>query len=191
LISHFSLPENGSLTTYLKNQGPIVENYKIQRALENKPLVYEEIEVLSNRDIGLWIPLISGNCLHGILILGCKPGGALFNAGDQQVWRIFAYQAGVAAHNLLLAEDIQSSHDELARAHQQLLYAREQERRDLACELHDNVVQQLLGISYHVVAIQGRLQGFQLNGPSSPEKNDWGLNSLRQEILRVTTQLRE
>ena len=187
----FSLPENGSLAAFLKAHGPIVENNKVRKALAHVTLVPEELKLLAIRDIGLWIPLVSGNGLHGLLVLGCKPGGVLFNGGDQQVWLIFARQAGVAAHNLLLAEDLQASRKELARAHQQLLYAREQERRQIAHELHDNTVQQLLGISYQVVTLQYKLYGPQVNRLQNSEKIDPGLDGLRQEILRVTTQIRE
>ena len=129
--------------------------------------------------------------MHGLLVLGCKPGGVLFNGGEHQVWLIFAHQAGVAAHNLILTEDLQTSRKELARAHQQLLYAREEERHQLARELHDNTVQQLLGISYQVFTLQYNLYGPQDDKLQNPVKFDPGLDELRQEILRVTAQIRE
>jgi len=187
----FSLPGNGSLAVFLKDQGYIIENSKVQKALAYATLVPEERELLAIPDIGLWIPLISGDAIHGLLVLGCKLGGFLFNVGDQQVWSIFAHQAGVAAHNLLLTEELQASRDELIRAHQQLLYVGEQERRQLARELHDNAVQQLLGISYQVVALQRKPYCPQFVESQNLEKSDPRLDSLRQEILRVTTQLRE
>lgn len=187
----FSMPENGALAVFLKAHGPIVENSKVHKGLAHATLVPEELKLLAIQDIGLWIPLVSGDVLHGLLVLGCKPGGILFNEGDQQVWLIFARQAGVAAHNLLLTEDLQTSRKELARAHQQLLYAREEERRQLARELHDNTVQQLLGISYQVVTLQYKLYGPQDNRLQNSVKFDPGLDVLRQEILRVTTQIRE
>lgn len=187
----FSLPENSSLVAFLQGQGTIVENDKVQKAFKHTVLVPEELEILSISGIGLWIPLISGDEMHGLLVLGCKPGGVLFNAGDRRVWLIFAHQAGVAAHNLLLAEDLQVSRNELARAHQQLLDAREQERHQIACELHDNAVQQLLGISYQAFALRQKIHRIESNGVINSKIIDTGLDSLRQEILRVTTQLRE
>jgi signal transduction histidine kinase len=189
--SDFSLPENGALAVFLKAHAPIVENRKVRETIAHATLVPEEIKLLAIRDIGLWIPMVSGDVMHGLLVLGCKPGGVLFNGGDQQVWLIFARQVGVAAHNLLLTEYLQTSRKELARAHQQLLYAREQERRQLARELHDNTVQQLLGISYQVITLQHKIYGPQDNRLPNPVKLDPGLDALRQEILRVTTQLRE
>ena len=187
----FSLPESGSLAAFLKGQGAIVEKDRVQKALTHAILVPEELELLSIRNIGLWIPLISGDEMHGLLVLGLKPGGVLFNTGERRVLFIFAHQAGVAAHNLLLAEDLQFSRDELARAHQQLLYAREQEQHQLACELHDNAVQQLLGISYQIVSLQQRIRRFEANGAANLVSLHPGLDALRQEILGVTTQLRE
>lgn len=188
---NFALPADGSLAAFLKAQGVIVENSKVQKALACIPLIPEEREILAIHDIGLWIPLKSGDELHGLLVIGFKPGGILFNTGDQQVWLIFAHQAGVAAHNLFLAEDLTVSRNELARAHQQLLYAREQERRQIACELHDNAVQQLLGVNFHVVALQQKIHRLELSGTMNSDTVYPELNSLRQEILRVATQLRE
>lgn len=187
----FSLPENGSLASFLRDQGSLVENNKVQKALTRTNLVLEEGKLLSAKNIGLWIPLLSGNEMHGFLIIGHKPGGVLFNDGDRQIWFIFAHQAGVAAHNLLLAEDLQISRDQLAHAHQQLLYVREQEQHQLACELHDNAVQQLLGLSYQVVGLQRQIRRLEVGEAMSSERIDPELAALRQEILRVTTQLRE
>lgn len=187
----FALPPNGSLAAFLKTEGSIVENSKVLKTLAHATLVPEERKLLAMWDIGLWIPLISGGTLHGLLVIGSKPGGILFNSGDRQVWRIFAHQAGVAAHNLFLTEDLMVSRNELARAHQQLLYAREQERRQIASELHDNAVQQLLGINFQIAALQQRIYRLEMSGAMNSETVAPGLNSLRQEILQVTTQLRE
>ncbi len=77
------------------------------------------------------------------------------------------------------------------RAHQQLLDAREQERHQIACELHDNAVQQLLGISYQVVALQQKIRRLASSNSANSESINPGLDSLRQEILRVTAKLRE
>lgn len=189
----FSLPEKGALAAFLKEQGAIVENEKIRAsaALARPALAPEEHELLSLRDVGLWIPLLSADEMHGLLILGCKPGGVLFDAGDRQVWLIFARQAGVAAYNLLLAEDLRASRAELARAHQRLIHAREQERRRIAVELHDNAVQQLLGVSYQAVALRQKIGRLELSGAVDSSTIDPGLDSLRREILRVASQLRE
>lgn len=189
--NNLTLSANGPLTGFLNAQDTIVENDKVQKALAQATLVPEERELLAIRDIGLWITLKSRDELHGFLIIGCKPGGILFNTGERQVWLIFAHQAGVAAHNLFLAEDLTDSRNELARAHQQLLYAREQERRQIACELHDNAVQQLLGVNFQIAALQQKIHRLELNGAMNSETIASGLDALRQEILRVTTQLRD
>lgn len=187
----FSIVETGSLAAMLKIEGGVAENEKVQAALARADLTDGEHRLLSVPDVELWIPLISGDAMYGLLVLGCKPGEELYSVGDRQVWLIFAHQAGVAAHNLALAEDLRESRAELARAHQQLLYAREQERHQIACDLHDNAVQQLLGISYQVVALQQRLRRLEGNGAANLERIDPGLDALRQEILRVITQLRD
>ncbi len=188
---NFAFRANGTLAAFLQGQGAIVENDKVQKALAHSTLVPEERELLAIRDIGLWIPLISRNELYGLLLIGCRPGGLFFNTGDRQVWLIFAHQAGVAVHNLFLAEDLSVSRHELVRAHQQLLYAREQERHQIACVLHDNAVQQLLGINFQMVALQQKIHRLEFGGATNSETISLELDELRQEILRVITQLRE
>lgn len=90
-----------------------------------------------------------------------------------------------------MKHSLRVTRNELARAHQQLLYAREQERRQIACELHDNAVQQLLGINFQVVALQQKIHRLELSETMNLEPIAAGLDALRQEILRVTAQLRE
>jgi signal transduction histidine kinase len=191
MSSHFSLPEKGALITFLKGQGRIIENEALQNAVAHVSLVSEEVTLLSVQSIGLWIPLVSGDEMHGLLVLGDKCGDALFDAKDRQTLLILVHQAGIAAHNLLLAESLQASRDELAVSHQQLLYAREKEKQQIACELHDNVVQQLLGISYHVVDLRKKISHLKLKEKTNYLTIDSGMVSLRDDILHIITKIRE
>jgi two-component system sensor histidine kinase DegS len=186
-----SIPCNSQLFTFVKEQGPIVEDFRIRKGvLDWAALTVDEQKLLTAQDNGLWIALRSAEELHGLLILGCRPSGDLIDYIDHQVWQILAHQAGVAAHNVLLAEDIAISRNELAIAHQQLLYTSEQQRYQIACELHDNAVQQLLGVNMQIVALQQKIYRFHPKDAPSISV-DMEFQSLRQEILRVTTQLRE
>lgn len=186
-----TFPRNGKLAIYLKNAGPLLDNQVIHRENSLDTLSPAEYEFLSLGGIELWIPLISGEEMHGLLLLGYSPDDYLFNERDRRVWHIFAHQAGIAAHNVLLAEDLRISRNELSRAHQQLLYAREQERRRIACEIHDNAVQQLLGISYQIASIEKKANHTELTGLFQNEKIGAELGRLRQEILQTTSQLRD
>lgn len=184
-------PGNGRLATYLKNADPLIDTQVIHRKYSLKSPPAEESILLTLEGIELWIPLISGEEMHGLLLLGHFPGDYLFTERDHQVWQIFARQAGVAAHNVLLTEDLQISRNELARAHQQLLNAREQERRQIAREIHDSAVQQLLGISYQVAILEQKVDRIELAGLLKNENVGAELGRLRQEMLRTTSQLRD
>ncbi len=186
-----TFPGNGRLATYLKNAGSLIDNQVIQRKYSLKTLSAEESILLALEGIWLWIPLVSGEEMYGLLLLGHFPGDYLFTERDHQVWHIFAHQAGIAAHNVLLTEDLQISRNDLARAHQQLLYAREQERRQIAREIHDNAVQQLLGISYQVAILEQKVNRIEPAALLKNENVGTELGRLRQEMLRTTSQLRD
>lgn len=187
----FSIPYKSHLVNFIKNQSPVIEDVKVKKGTLNlSALTVEEQQILAAQESGLWIALRSGEELHGLMLLSCKQSVDLFDHVDYQVLHIVAHQAGIAAHNILLAEDITVSRNELAIAHQQLLYTSEQERHQIACELHDNAVQQLLGVNLQIVALHQKINRLYPSAPSSISV-DMEFQSLRQEILRVTTQLRE
>ena len=78
---------------------------------------------------------------------------------------------------------------ELNKIRRRLCWSREMERRYLAHELHDEIVQQLLGISYQLVERQKNLRSRQrsevlpINAPA--------LDTIRQGVLGVVKRLRE
>jgi signal transduction histidine kinase len=186
-----TLPGNGPLASYLVKTGPILETHAFRGKLFSRTLSPEEARLLGLKGVELWIPLVSGDGMHGLLLLGYKPDDYLLTEGNRQIWQVFARQAGVTAHNVLLTEVVQVSRNELARAHQQLLFSREEERRQIAREIHDNAVQQLLGMSYQIVAIQQKCSRIAptclpTDGKLGPE-----LEHLRQELLQTTSQLRD
>lgn len=86
----------------------------------------------------------------------------------------------VTARDLAMAE--------LADIQRQLVAARETERLSMARELHDTVVQQLLGISYQIAAVQHH----ERDGEGPIIKPDQGLvlGDVRREILATVRRLR-
>ncbi len=182
---------DGRLAKYLKYSSTIIDNQVILRKYSLRTPSAEESILLGLKGVELWIPLVSGEEMHGLLLLGHIPSEFLFTERDKQVWHIFAREAGVAAHNVLLAEDLQISRNELSRAHQQLLDSREQERRGIAREIHDNAVQQMLGISYQVAFLEQKVDRIESAGLLKNENIGSELGRIRQELLRTTSQLRD
>ncbi|MHB0874877.1 MAG: sensor histidine kinase [Anaerolineae bacterium] len=185
-----SLPTDGALARFLQEANEPVGRAQVVAAMAEEDLSPAERAAVRSGEVGLWLPLVSGKGLHGLLLLGGKQEEDVFTSDDLRFLAVLIHQAGVAAHNVLLMDEVRQSQIELARAHQQLLVAGEQEQRRLAHELHDGPVQQLIGITYQLA--QGRRQ-LERNGRSPLETSESltrVLDTARQQLLSVVTELR-
>lgn len=175
---------------FIKNSAPIDQASLERQLMKASALDETERTLVQMKGYELWVPLVSADSLQGILILGHKARGDFYNARDRKALAILGSQAGIAAHNILLTEDLQAGRDELAWAHRQLLSGREQERRRLARELHDDAVQQLIGISYEIVELRLRGAEGDFDGAQNQDCLLSELDQLRQEILEIVNLLR-
>ncbi len=174
------LPAGGRLATYLEAQSEPVAGAQIRQALADAQLQAAERQLLARTDVAFWLPLVSSGTLHGLLLVGPKQTDEYFTAEDERILRTVAVQAGLAVHNVRLMDEVRAAQQALSRAHQQLLVGREQEQQRLAHELHDNAVQQLLGINYLLGDIRRRAGDGQVPA----------VDETRQELLKVVRQLR-
>jgi signal transduction histidine kinase len=127
-----------------------------------------------------------------MLLLGAKQGDKFFTAEDERILTTLAHQAGITAHNVRLVGQVWAGRQELARAHQQLLMISEQERRQLAHDLHDGVVQQLIGITYQLVESQRLVS--QIEAPLDPRsaaRLTESLATIRREQLDIVKAVRQ
>lgn len=109
---------------YLRPPGIALRN---ARDMESLPLVYQ-MEII------------------GQLILAPRSTGESFSAADQRLLETIAQQAGVAAYNIRLTEDLQHSRE-------RLVTTREEERRRLRRDLHDGLGPVLAAMSFKLDAI--------------------------------------
>lgn len=185
-----ALPASGALAAFLQQVNEPVDAPTLAVAMSHQALTPTERQAVELPEIGLWLPLVAGRGLHGLLILAAKQAEDVFTIEDLQFLGLLIHQAGVAAHNVLLMDEVRQSQAELARAHQQLLVVSEQEQRRLAHELHDGPVQQLIAITYQLA--QGRRQ-LERNGHGPTETAEslgQVLDAARQQLLSVVTELR-
>lgn len=190
-ISACQWPGDGHLTAYLQTAAKPVTHEQVRQALTGVACYPGEHAWLSRPDVAFWLPLVSGSVLQGLLLIGSRQESNPFTAADEHVLTILARQSGIAAHNVRLIEQVQAGRQELARTHQQLLVGREQERRRLAHDLHDGIVQQLIGISYQLAEERRRAgNGSESGIVQRPEEVASNLEAIRREMLGVVTQLR-
>jgi len=87
----------------------------------------------------------------GRLLLGPRAPGEAFSAADQRLLEQIAHQAGVAAHAVRLTADLQ-------RSRERLVSAREEERRRLRRDLHDELGPTLASLTLRIDAARNLLQ---------------------------------
>jgi signal transduction histidine kinase len=98
----------------------------------------------------LRLPLWYQGAVVGQLILGPRAAGETFNAADQRLIAVVARQVGVAAHAVRLTAALQ-------RSREQLVLAREEERRRLRNDLHDGIGPQLASLTLKIQTARLRL----------------------------------
>jgi signal transduction histidine kinase len=94
------------------------------------------------------VPLIYHGEPIGELLLGLRGGDASFNQADRRLLEDFARQVALAAHAVRMTVELQA-------ARELLVTTREEERRRLRRDLHDELGGQLAGINVQM----GRLRG--------------------------------
>ena len=180
-----------ALSAFLSRSAPLLDANAIHKRLAKSNLLPGEREIAFLPGISLWIPLSSGDELHGLWLVGLDPGVGVLSEADWQVWSILARQAGMAAHNVLLAEAIRAGRDELAAAHRELLLARDEERREIARELHDSPLQDLLGLNLQLALLEKKVRQTGRRDRLAQDALRRELTSLRQGILTAGNKMRE
>jgi signal transduction histidine kinase len=101
---------------------------------------------------GRCIPLIHQGETVGYIVLGPRAPNEAFSSTDLRLLDDLAPQVGVAVHAVRLTADLQ-------RSREQLVLAREEERRRLRRDLHDGLGPQLAGLALKLETLRNRLNG--------------------------------
>jgi signal transduction histidine kinase len=145
----------------------------LRRDLAGASLCPGERALLSCPRASLWVPLRAGTAVWGALVLGPKLGTEPFNATDRRILETLARQMALVADRLAL----QAETERLYRA---LVLSHEEERKRLACDLHDEVVQE-------ITALQRTLEAWPRQPLGQVETN---LKEARKRLRRLLDRVR-
>lgn len=159
--------------------------------LSGRTLTADEAKLLESAQIKLFVPIYGFHKLIGLLLLGSKQAGEHYDENDIEILEIATRQASVAIQNIQLISQLEARAREKEKYQRQVLLARESERKRLARELHDQVIQELVGLNYQLANIQARLSLSQLKPDIDhqalqlQEKVQWLIRTTRAICLNL------
>ncbi|MBD0379006.1 sensor histidine kinase [Paenibacillus sedimenti] len=128
-------------------------------------------------------PIVHGGEELGMLLLSSRSAGEAFSAEDQKLLHVLLRQAGPIVHNVnmtfgnkLLAKDLQESRE-------RLVLAREEERRQIRRNLHDDLAPRLMSLAFNVAAAEQYIK-------KSPDTAIELLEALRKTIRTTVDDIR-
>ncbi|MEM7118556.1 MAG: sensor histidine kinase [Chloroflexota bacterium] len=154
-------------------------------AISNQELKQAGDLFRSNR-VQLLVPLTTE--LHrGVILLGKKFGGLPFDEADIKIMRIVLRQANMAMANAVLVDKLRLEIKENEAYQRQFGEIREAERKRIAREIHDQLIQSLVSFKYQLAEIQADLdlhpESIQMNLNASELQTDLaGLIQVARQI---------
>jgi signal transduction histidine kinase len=145
------LPDAGALFQYLKSKAEPITTTDLHLAMADSRLSKGEKWLLGDKREKIWLPIQGEDRLLGILVAGPKQGSDPFSGLDVAVLRAVARQVSVRLQNMILLDELERRAKEVERLHGKILRTREEERKKWSRELHDNVIQALVGLNYELV----------------------------------------
>lgn len=182
-----TLPRRGALARRLAEEVGLVYGIQLRRALEGEPLSRVEGALLACPHGRLWVPLRREGQLLAALVLGPKPGEEPFGAEDRAILESVARETAVVMENLSLVAEVEQRAREVGRLHGELSAAGEAERKRVARELHDGVLQEL------IAAYRGLRNRPHLDPEAAEAKvaeTEAKLRALMDEVRRICADLR-
>ncbi len=168
-----NLAAQGELVQYLQSNSRPISAEALRESMQDRPLTKGERSALQALSDCLMVPVAGSEGLLAVMALGRRRGGEGFSAEDLDILDLVARHAGAAIENVRLAGEVRRHVAEVQQLHKRLLQAREEERKSLARELHDEAIQSLVGMNYRLAHLEsGQTQ------------------ALRGEMLRIVEGLR-
>ncbi len=145
---HPLLPHSCTLVQFfLKHSSPIHTN-ELKRILKNKTLTSWEENLMDGIPGKLITPILGTNTLLGFLIIEPKIGRDIFSSEDYDILAVVRRQVGISLQNIQLLNELRARAAEVNQLHKEIMRAREEERKRLAREIHDDIIQSLVGLNF-------------------------------------------
>lgn len=180
LFNDINLKNLPVITEYMQTQLYPIANDELCQILKDGELTSEENQLLNNLSVRLWVPIRGFQYSMGLLILGPKLGGDGFDDDDMEILDMVSRQASVVFQNAQLVNELKVKVSENEQYQKEIIRTREEERKRIARELHDQVIQTLVGLKYQIAHLQSSLNLAQVY----PESNQKALG-LQDEMLAL------
>jgi signal transduction histidine kinase len=154
-----ALPAQGSVAEALRRRAGPLSAQELRQELIDQPLSRDERGVLEFLGGTLLVPITDSQQLLGLLALGPRLGGERFSDEDHGILGIVARHTAAGIENIQLLRELKLHAAEVEKLHRQLLHAREDERKFLARELHDEAIQALVGLNYRLAQLEDGAAG--------------------------------
>lgn len=181
------LKTTSRIAQYLRDHPYPVYTSDMRSHLSDQALGEHEIRVLGYKHTWLWIPLFTGSRLLGLYILGPKRGSEIFDVTDLEIVQVIMRLSSVTMQNIQFIDELQQQAAEKEKLHQQVINAREEERKRVARELHDQIIQSLASMNYQLTNLRSQLSADQRDHIVEVQSN---LQQTLVDVRRICADLR-
>ncbi len=136
-----------------------------------------------------FVPLKSKSRLIGVMCLAAE-GKTWFSREEEEVLSAVANETAVALENASLLSDLRSKEEAHRRLLQRLITAQEEERRRIAAELHDGVIQNMAGALFRLRLFSAQSRDIPPDKRAPLEEAEALINRSIGEMRRIISGLR-
>jgi signal transduction histidine kinase len=99
--------------------------------------------------------------LLGVFFVGEKRDSEPFNETDTEILNVVLHQARSSLENVRLIQETQARAKKITDLHRKVLQTRDEERKEIAQDLHDLVIQSLVGANYQLADLRRKYEDTQ------------------------------
>jgi len=144
------IPERSDLAEWLSGKSRVLELDEQRERLSARP-ARALLDVPWAQAV---IPLRTQRDLIGVLLIGYRDGKPFLDEEDILVLGMVSRAVATTLQRRSLVKDLRERNEEASLLSQELLRVREDERKRIARDLHDEVIQNLIAVSYGLATIE-------------------------------------